>query len=182
MNNAILKNWRAMMQTEPRTHAFVFACNVACWKLHPSAKFSDMPDEIRYAHIDDSVSRDELCTHLMRFGFDEKTARRYSAEPSDQKRDRDEKLARQQISLEKQGETVQEPVEEINEFVASIRRKIEAAKEYKREYRAKNRDKIRKQWRAYRERNRDKRNEQERERYRKKMEERRKLYEVIPCT
>lgn len=178
MIQQILNNWRAAMVTHQRTNAFVVACSVACWKLQPHAKFSDMPDDIRYARVDEDVNRDELRAHLYAFGFDAKQAEEYSAEPTDQKRDRDEKLARKHISLETQGETVQQPAEEINEFVANIRRKIEERRKYQRDYAKKNKAKLRKQWRAYRERNRDKRNEQDRERYRKKMQARRSLYEI----
>lgn len=178
MINVIVQNWRKMMRVEPKTPAFVFACNVACWKLHPAAKFSDMPDEIRYAHIDESVTPDQLCAELIRIGFDEKTAKRYSAEPSDQRRDKEQSVIRAEIELAKQQEIEHEQAESHRKMIERIERR----KQYAKEYRARNPDKIRKAWRKYIEENREQRRAAERERYRLKMEKRRALYDVVPAS
>ena len=85
--------WLDRMANEPRTPAFDFACAVTCYKLSPVTKFTDMPDAIRFARIDDSVTPDELCAELLKMGFRERRAIELSREPLDFKI-RDKRMTR----------------------------------------------------------------------------------------
>lgn len=75
--------WVKRMAECEHTPAFIHACAVTCFEISPIAKFTEMPDSIRFAAIPDSVTPDQLKAELLLMGFSEDNAEVLSREPKD---------------------------------------------------------------------------------------------------